>query len=123
MDGPTKRPDVRRIAQWSTYCDHPMRSPPVVERIDRQPLHFALLDDRPSLLASVSVIFRQPSEMPLCGHVRAISLIVEHHRSASHAGASAPLHRRNNQRNVFPERNATSFGFKLKALRGRKPWA
>jgi len=37
----------------STYCDYPMQSPTVVERIDPQPPHFALLDDRPSLLARV----------------------------------------------------------------------
>lgn len=37
----------------STYCDYPMQSPIRVESTDPQPPRFALLDDRPSLLARV----------------------------------------------------------------------
>ena len=37
----------------STYCDYPMQSPTLVERTDPHPPHFALLDDRPNLLARV----------------------------------------------------------------------
>jgi hypothetical protein len=42
---------VNRVS--STLCDYPMHSPTVVEQTDPQPPHFALLDDRPSLLARV----------------------------------------------------------------------
>ena len=36
----------------STYCDYPMQPPNVLKQTDPPPL-FALLDDRPSLLARV----------------------------------------------------------------------
>ena len=35
----------------STYCDYPMQSPKVTEPIDPNPPHFAMLQDRHSLLA------------------------------------------------------------------------
>jgi hypothetical protein len=35
----------------STYCDYPVQSHTLVERTEPQSPHFALLDDRPSLLA------------------------------------------------------------------------
>ena len=37
----------------SIYCDYPMQSPTVVEPTDPQPPNFALVNDRPSLLARV----------------------------------------------------------------------
>src|SRR5581483_4824428 len=37
----------------STYCDYPIPSPTVIERAEPRSPDFALLDDRPSLLARV----------------------------------------------------------------------
>jgi hypothetical protein len=46
----------------STYCDYPMQSPNVNQHADPTP-HFALLDDRPSLLARMwrAITRRSPS--------------------------------------------------------------
>jgi hypothetical protein len=47
----------------STYCDYPIQSSTVAERTEPQLPHFALLDNRPSLLARVwrTVTRRNPS--------------------------------------------------------------
>jgi len=37
----------------STYCDYPVQSPSILELTGHESPHFALLDDRPGLLATV----------------------------------------------------------------------